>query len=304
MENDFACKDFDEVREFVKVKDFFAQKGIHSGSCSRVRDLIYSWLKSKSSKFVRIEKTVIYDSSKVDVKFISSMAQFSKIVKELKIERDCMFFRGQSILNREEKTSLVRSNPEYEVQFYDEIINLYPEEFCNENTYFDKLSKMQHYGIPTRLLDITKNPYIALYFACEKHFNEYGVIRIYLTTIDKIKNNDDVELNQNLEEVLRKVSPLGQQSKKFEDCIVRPKLNNMRIRNQQGLFICSGNVESEELGENFVYKRENNKKLVLLIPGDRKKEILSELDTFGISSDFIYPELEKSAEYLKSKYKR
>ena len=78
----------------------------------------------------------------------------------------------------------------------------------------------------------------------------------------------------------------------------------MRIRNQQGLFICSGNVDSEELGANFVYKKENNKKLVLLIPGDRKKGILSELDTFGISSDFVYPELEKSAEYLKSKYKK
>ncbi len=36
-----------------------------------------------------------------------------------------------------------------------------------ENLYFELLADMQHFGLPTRLLDFTENPLIALYFACK-----------------------------------------------------------------------------------------------------------------------------------------
>ena len=43
-----------------------------------------------------------------------------------------------------------------------------PKDFDSDKYFFDKLVRAQHYGIPTRLLDLTINPLIALYFACEK----------------------------------------------------------------------------------------------------------------------------------------
>ena len=49
-----------------------------------------------------------------------------------------------------------------EFNLVNSFLALRPEAFQELNTDFEILSKMQHYGLPTRLLDFTTNPLIAL----------------------------------------------------------------------------------------------------------------------------------------------
>jgi hypothetical protein len=52
-----------------------------------------------------------------------------------------------------------------------------PFEF-REKELFDTLCLSQHYGLPTRLLDFTSCPYVALYLACARHDNQDGYVHI------------------------------------------------------------------------------------------------------------------------------
>jgi hypothetical protein len=54
-----------------------------------------------------------------------------------------------------------------------------PNEFEHEKTTFEKLVKMQHYSLPTRLLDITSNALVGLFFAVQKNNNCDGELIIF-----------------------------------------------------------------------------------------------------------------------------
>lgn len=86
-------------------------------------------------------------------------------------------YRGQSKIGFPLLPASFRTN--------DDFLNerLYLQEFQRELptetsglTQFDILVKAQHYGIPTRLLDFTLNPLVALYFACSSDFDCDGEV--------------------------------------------------------------------------------------------------------------------------------
>ena len=79
------------------------------------------------------------------------------------------FYRGQYDSKAAMKSGIYRSkNQNKEDFFYHEILTRCPDDFKN-TTHLEKLAIMQHYGVPTRLLDITANPLVALYFACKNY---------------------------------------------------------------------------------------------------------------------------------------
>ena len=57
--------------------------------------------------------------------------------------------------------------------FLREILQKFPEEMSRYPTTIEKQIVMQHYELPSRILDISKNPLVALFFACYQE-EEYG----------------------------------------------------------------------------------------------------------------------------------
>lgn len=81
-------------------------------------------------------------------------------------------FRGQSFYGWIAKPKLFREEGDLynnEYRAIRDIVSIHPSEFDSDKTMFDRLVRMQHFGLPTRLMDVTHNPLVALWFATEDY---------------------------------------------------------------------------------------------------------------------------------------
>lgn len=116
---------------------------------------------------------------------VSSLAEYVKIITGIiskqetlsLIHEEKLFFRGVKNGSYELVPSIARFPSDdiqnaltwFEERFIHEAKRKLPDVFKDEEYPLNLLTKLQHYGIPTRLLDITSNALVAIYFACQKN---------------------------------------------------------------------------------------------------------------------------------------
>lgn len=288
---------------------------------------------------IRFSRGVAFNNAKVEVHFISSISGINQLISTCNLTDKQLFFRGHANANYRLLPCVMRSMHTHKnesIMYHELLINC-PDDFEKCHTHLEKLVEMQHYGLPTRLLDITRNPLVALYFACESQFESYGELVLISAERKAIKYpqsdavsilaslpvfpyekqvefralaNDpainDKEFNRRVSRLIHEIrleKPAFQAEIKRKDLldnfVVYALKNNNRIVKQDGAFILCGLSKDDNLMEKFKYKNKN-KRIVVII--DKKKKILKELSNFSINGATLFPEIECVAEYIKGQY--
>ena len=127
---------------------------------------------------------------------INSISDLSRILQTLgePEKGHTRFFRGHGDEGWQMLPSIYREN--YLIKNEDKIIKdaltYCPDDFSPSDTLFEKLVKLQHYGYSTRLLDLTTNALVALYFSAwnKDHHDKNGELIILDIPNEEIKYGD------------------------------------------------------------------------------------------------------------------
>ncbi|MHC2993701.1 FRG domain-containing protein [Pontibacter sp. HJ8] len=174
------------------------------------------------------------------------------------------------------------------------------------------LAVAQHHGLPTRLLDWTYSPYVALHFATEdlSKYSEDGVI----WCVDYVKSNEFLPLSlktaineegsnvftpEMLQPVCSSLKELALLQQEEFLVFLEPPSLDARIVHQYALFSLMSTAQA-----NMGKWLENHPELFfrVIIPAGLKWEIRDKLDQANITERVLFPGLTGLSQWLKRHY--
>jgi hypothetical protein len=179
------------------------------------------------------------------------------------------------------------------------------------DTAWDWLALGQHHGLPTRLLDWTYSPYVALHFATQNRhaYHLDGVVwcvdyvRAHELLPEQLRDALALEgANVFTTELLSEAAPeLGDLEQYGDDFVlfVEPPSFDARIVNQYALFSVSARAEAR-LDEWIREHPDLARRIV--IPADLKWEVRDKLDQANVTERVLFPGLDGISRWLARYY--
>ncbi|MEM1203818.1 MAG: FRG domain-containing protein [Acidobacteriota bacterium] len=173
------------------------------------------------------------------------------------------------------------------------------------------LSVAQHYGLPTRLLDWTWSPLVALHFAADKHFERDGVIWMvdFAASMgflpEALVRISDIESTTMFStSMLQATAPTLEEfdALRRDDPFVvffEPPSLDARIANQYGSFSVMAGVDTRL--ETWLQDRPQLFKKVI-VPAAIKWEVRDKIDQSNITERVLFPGLDGLARWLRRYY--
>jgi hypothetical protein len=279
-----------------------------------------------------------------DLTIVTSVEEYMNFVLALNQSAgEEIFYRGHSDQKYRLEPTLFRRNEhgafrylQKEAVLVREILTAQANEFSSDQYMLDRLVRMQHYGLPTRLLDVTSNPLIALYFCCssvkqDPNGKEIDGEVIVLTTKSEnvlffdsdtvscvsnlclMSETDQNGLNTSLDKMAfngtaacqKLLHFIRREKPYFEDRIIPPDLDRIlfvRGRNTNARIISQSGAFLL-FGKDAVLPETGHSSLNLRrIVVRNKPSIIDQLAKLNIKSSTVYPGIEKATAEIASKY--
>lgn len=311
------------------------------------QDILDRFMKRKPEVFQKARRILDVKKSKIDldppkrrkniIGTANSVEGFLRILyKSERLNKVETFFRGHGSSEYELTPSLMRKWPNGDWKYTEsedllckELLIAHYDEFQGDQYCFDRLVRMQHYGLPTRLLDISGNPLMALFFACSGSLDmlqvEGGVI-VFRIESRKVKYYDSdtvsclsnlcnlshaqknqIKLNVSLKDfnqtdiAQKLIHYIRSEKAYFEPRIdpdqlgsivcVKAKQTNTRIKSQSGAFLLFGHEANlPEMGQEGI----EIERIII----KNKAKILDQLSSININATIVYPSIDRTTLHL------
>lgn len=246
------------------------------------------------------------------------LSEVGKLISTLKMSKvtTTPWFRGHAKQNWSLTPSIYRQK---DLAIYERDIirdfKLLSRTFLNSNypeDDFEWLYLMQHYGLPTRLLDWSESSLIGLFFAVEKYWVEENATvwvlspRVFNHLVLEDTNTVPVANSPYLSNHLIKPDDGPIPTRKVEaryPLAMRPTKNSKRILAQRGVFTVHGS-KNISLSDFISQKNRFGLQVLYRIDIDKnfKLDILKQLYQAGISHSVLFPELPGISTEILNRY--